>query len=670
MKFNGQPFLFTIFLTFVISWAYAQNDFNGQQMFEAVDVILQENHIDYSNGLKNIDNRLPYLFLKEIDPDSKYLITPVVQSIYDIWYGFDPRNKNVDQLINETAVLFKEQLYTEMNYLLHHPECDFFLEDSVVISLMNSDTLDFDNYQGELEALWTKRLKYEVLISHKTDSVIAGLSRKEINLFLNERLKELIEAEKCVIESMLTEEALENYLLEGFLQAYCQSFDPHSQFLSNQNSERFISSLSSEVYSSGISFAKSGNKFVISDISSFSDAAGYEEISLGDEITGVSVRGEFSAPICLDMNVLNEIFYGDSKPTIELRLKSKKDNRVREFRLIKESNKNASNHTFSYLLNYDNHTVGYIQFPGFYSKYNVQSRSSSQDMALILLALKNKGIEDVIVDLRNNGGGSIYEASEIIKFFTNYGPLFSEVRTGMIDPELIKDTKKGQILSGKIVFLVNGFSASASEIVASAMQKYPNSLIVGSATYGKATGQTMKPVNVNRGGDSQGTVVVTNLKIYRFNGFSYQGDGVQPDVVIPTWYNRTLASESSLDFPLLCEKTRTYKSIFPRQVPLGELKNYSQARIENSEYDSLIRGFNHAMASDHRISLNFEEFKFPSVLGRRSQLTENQLSIEELEWNDAFSKDSQKIKEGLKKDPILMEAFNIHKDWVELTKSE
>lgn len=670
MKYYFYSLIFFLGILFESQNLVAQPKIHESKVFDAVNKILRENHIDYDHLIKHIPNRLPNLLLEHIDPQSKYLIASEAADISHMWSDLDVNKPDIGEKISRLNELFSKKLQYTLDHLNHWETLNFYDNDSIFISY-DVDSIWFENNQESLNSLWAKRVKYQVLNSYKNDSSLEHLSQDRINDFLNEQAHSIVDSEKCIIESLLPEESLKKYLLNAVLNAFCLSFDPHSVYLSSQSEERFISHLSSEVYSTGLTFTRQDNKFYIADISSYSDASNYPEIRVGDEITRVLKGGALQPIACLTLNKLNELFYGKIESRLTIEIKSKLDNNYRKYELSKSLNSQSANHTFSYLLQQENLKIGYVNFPRFYSKYNVDSRSSSQDLALILLKIKKSRVNDVIIDLRNNGGGSVYEASEILKYFTDYGPLFSIVtKESDYEPRLEKDTKRGKVLNGKVIFLVNAFSASASEILASTMQKYPNTLIVGSATFGKATGQTVIPVKTDNQSTQNGSVVVTSLKIHGFDGNSYQGLGVQPDIELPTIFGKSLVSESKLKFPLSCPKVRNFRAVAYRDEPIDSLNQLSINRETLSRLDSISKHLVKVISNTGYTSIQYELFN-PFViptLDDQQDLFKN-ISFTSLEDNDAFLKTSELLKNNLIKDEILLEVFQIFKDWKELKEN-
>lgn len=337
--------------------------------------------------------------------------------------------------------------------------------------------------------------------------------------------------------------------------------------------------------------------------------------------------------------------------------------------LVKSWVNNNENHTYSFMLKDSLTQVGYVSFPAFYSPMIVGARSSAEDMALILLELRKHTLDGLIIDLRYNGGGSLDEANDLIGYFTDYGPIFTTKTKENSDGLLYKDSKRGSLISGKMVFLVNGLSASASELVVAAMQFYPNSLVVGAPTFGKATGQTVIPIQPKYTKTPHGSVIVTNLKAYRIDGSTYQGEGVLPDIVLPSLFTKELISESLFQYPLINETlSKRFSPTQQRNEPIDSLLLRVERRNSLTLMDSLGRRLNQYWQDSTGVSLHFNSFRnlFGEIVDYDFDMTD-EFEMIPLETDEAFLKESKQISDLKLRDPILAETFRIVKDWAFLT---
>lgn len=665
-------------LILLISFNLSAQNFSKED-FELISLMqtkFKENHVEYPRISQLVKDRLPSEFLLFLDRDKRFFTQKEVTQISQSIPSFTPLSfQKVDQFLENTYRTFADRIADTSMQLDSKSELDFFSQDSIFIHLRSVPN-NFPMDKNGLSHSLTSQLKYEVLNRHSSDSSREELSPVEINHRLNETLSLVIRNYKCQISSLRQPEKLKQHILTSFLRAYAKSFDPHSDYLSAQQEGLLIASLSSEVYSAGLIFQQLHNDYVIIGINPFSDASTNDLISVGDYLLTAKEKGSgFKSLHCFSVEQLSALFFGIESDSIEVEIKSKKNQKIRRFKLAKQFVGNPSNHTFSYTLKKDNTSLGYVQFPSFYSNFDGYSRSSSNDIALILLGLKNKNHDGLIIDLRSNGGGSIKEAHDLISFFVDYGPLYTVTTESNKGGQLFKDGKRGRLLDSKLLILVNGLSASASELLAASLRPYPDVLIVGSDTYGKATGQRPIQLELQYRREPVGLALITQFKIYQLDGTSYQRVGLQPDIFIPTLFDRSFVGEQNeryvLSSPTIKKKFKPTKA---RNAPLVELNEQSSKRVRLDanlqKLDSMSRWLGTQIKTPYYQSLEYSSF-----LSSRSQAlnldfntSTSYFEIETHEDNELYKKESAKSALRGARDPVLTEAFKIFEDWISLTK--
>ncbi|MEQ6168313.1 S41 family peptidase [Ekhidna sp. MALMAid0563] len=639
------------------------------QIINAVDEQFSQNHVEYKRLFPKIKKRFATQLLNQIDPEARYLTKREAEEIRNNLSEFNLSQSFTRKQLEEIRTLVDSRFKSTLKILESIDGVDFFENDSVYFNIYY-DSAQFSEDDKELKDRWARYLKYEVLLRSHDNSLLEANTKAKFNSILNQKFSDELASSICYLNQLLKDEALTNYVLRAYLRAYCKSFDPHSEFLSKQESNLFVESLSSESYGTGIRISKDGNKLFISDIMPFSQASFNEDISVGDEITKILINDQLLAPSCISDEMLNEFFYGDRNTEIEFESKSSEDFQFRRVKLTKGIVNNHLNHTYFFILSNENINIGYVQFPSFYSKYTLDSRSAAEDLALILLELKKKSVDGLILDLRNNGGGSVKEAADLLGYFIDYGPLFTIVDQENPEGKLIKDTKRGKVIDSKIIFLVNSLSASASELVASTMQKYPNSLVIGSPTFGKATGQTLLPVKTKYARDTQGVVSITSIKTYRFDGSSYQGVGVIPDILLPSVLSKSIVSEENYPFVLNHGSSRKFRQLKYRVEPIDSLRKLSSERNSLTNVKRVRDDLNTKLSNNSGISLNYENFENPyQKLQSFQPEPHTYFEIETTEENEAFIEESNRIRNNKQKDVLLKEVFQIFEDWIRLTKT-
>jgi carboxyl-terminal processing protease len=266
--------------------------------------------------------------------------------------------------------------------------------------------------------------------------------------------------------------------------------------------------------------------------------------------------------------------------------------------------------------------IGYISLPGFYTEMNnSHALGCANDVAKEILKLQKENIEGIILDLRYNGGGSLYEAVNLAGIFIDEGPLCLMRYKGE-KPQLVKDQNRGTIYKGPLLLMVNGLSASASEIFSAGLQDYNRALIVGSNTYGKAIGQVTLPIdttiNLNTYSEDAGQesdfLNITLSKFYGIDGVSHQNTGVKPDINLPDFYSNRLYGEMANPYSLKSDSI-TKKVVFTPLpvIPKAELSSKSQERIQNTTTFTRIKvvsdSINNAAKQKEKIPLTLDGFR-------------------------------------------------------------
>ncbi|WP_462249583.1 S41 family peptidase [Ekhidna sp.] len=639
------------------------------QLVSELDRLFKENHIEYDSIILKLDDRFAKQLLFELDPDSRFFTQDDVLKIQDELANFSLNQNYTRDRLGNLRQLFQASLENTKALLNTINNIDFLADDSVYLGTQ-FDSVRYAKNNEELRWRWIRYFKFNVLLKSEEDSLLTKGTASEINSDLNKRIRTHVESSLCYIEQLSEEKSLSNYVYKAYLNAYCNSFDPHSSVYLNQEEKLFQSSLSSESYGTGIMVGRDGNQLYITEIIPFSNASYNEDIHVGDEITRIRIVDDLVTPTCISDETLTEFFYGDRNTTIEIEVKSQSDYKYRTAKLTKGVVNNSVNHTYSYLLNNENIKVGYVQFPSFYARYTKNGRSASEDLALILLAFKKQNIDGVILDLRSNGGGSTVEAADVLGYFIDYGPLFTIVDDETPEGRLIKDTKRGKVIDTNLIILVDALSASASELVAATMQKYPNTLIVGAQTFGKATGQIVLPLKTKYAKENQGSVAITHIKSYRFDGSNYQGHGVIPDIQLPFILTKRIVGENNYDYILNFDKKRSFRQVKFRDEPIDTLRYLSKERDLLSEVSAISKSMETKLLKGLGVSLNYENFKNPYTdLQEYSIDSHNTFVIESMEQDEAFEEESDRIKNNKQKDLVLKEVFLIFEDWMNIKNS-
>jgi carboxyl-terminal processing protease len=457
----------------------------------------------------------------EILGKSDILFVPAVEAIY---------KKRLD----ETDVLYKDVLSRPF---------DFTKEEDIN---QNYDKLDFPKNDGERKESWRKRLKF-LSLERYSDLLDAQESNKNKPGFVA-RSKEDLEkdARARVLKIMdryydrLKKKANEDDQFNTFVQTIVQSMDPHTDYFPPVEKRYFDEQMSGRFFGIGATLRDDDGNIKIGSLVTGSPAWKSGKVAQGDIIAKVG-QGD-QEPVDLTGYLTEDavkIIRGNKGTEVRLTLK-KADGSVKVVSLIRdEIVQDETTFARSAIVNSEKGKIGYIYLPEFYADFdNPKGNRCSIDVAHEVMKLKEQKVDGIILDLRHNGGGSLYDVVQMAGLFVERGPIV-QVRDRDGKPQIIPDNDKSVLYDGPFAVMVDELSASASEIFAAAIQDYKRGVIIGStSTYGKGTvqrniGLDNKLLGFADPNSDLGTVKLTLQKFYRISGGSTQLRGVSSDIVLP-----------------------------------------------------------------------------------------------------------------------------------------
>ena len=431
-------------------------------------------------------------------------------------------------------------------------------------------------------------LKYQVLdrmteIRQRDSSSRADFFKDNItNAIAHVKLTALRPVRRLLADPVL----YENEMSDAFLQTMASVFDPHSAFFSLAQYDDFVGALSSQDYYFGFVLGEDGKgNVIVSALAPGGPAWKSGALHVSDILVAVKWQNEDAIRVAgLNTEDVEEIFSDNPSDQVEMTVRSA-DGHEKTVLLRKEKLESEQNIVQSFILE-GPVRAGYIYLPDFYTRWDDEQEGGrcANDVAKEIIRLKKEGIDGIILDLRFNGGGSLFEARAMAGIFIDEGPL-AMVTTRDKQAVSLKDMNRGTVYDGPLILMVNGQSASASEVLAAAIQDYNRGLIVGGRTYGKATGQNLFPIeggpaSVSQPKNSAGYVKLTTQRLYRVTGKSAQGRGVIPDVPLPDAFNSLEIRESDIPFALQQDSVLVnpyYKPLLP--LKRKALQELSAARI-------------------------------------------------------------------------------------------
>lgn len=490
-------------------------------------------------------------------------------------------------------------------------------------------------------------------------------------------------------------------LQEMYLGAIAMSFDPHTLYFSPSQKNRFFEELSSQKEKFGISYRlDEQNRVVLSDILPGSSAWLSNQLVSGDQILRIKFGWKSTSwldvqPGSAGLKELSEAFGRYEGKEISLLVKTKNGEEIQvdlEKRPVYNDNDNIKNALLA-----GERNIGYISLPDFYSGYSASENEQgcANDMAKCILKLKKDGIQGLILDLRGNGGGSLYEAVALSGIFIDYGPILAiSDNAGAV--KVLKDINRGFIYDGPLMVLIDDGSASASEIVAAVLQDYKKAIIVGVPSYGKATSQLVRPLDPLVGDFSSirenpdyGYANITEGFLYRVNGESNQIRGVIPDVLLgmsalDSTEHRERKYQNAL-VPAPIDKKMVY-SPSTVELPVGTLKSFSETQRKSGVFGKYYDMLN-AIAGDYdqnkTIPLDFQSYWNEALKDRKLkenfktlnnelnpafQISSNSFDKTVYDQNPILQKYFEDFKTRLNSDIELFEAVGLMNEWLQTIK--
>ena len=678
--------LFSLSL-FLISFSlFSQNGDKTCEILSKINILIQQEH--YSP--KPVDDSLSVYvfdtFMDQLDANRNLFTQIEYQKLAQHRLQLDNYivRKNCS-FMNDFVSAYQLALKRKKKILdkIQKEAFDYNTNDTVKFSKKN---FPFDLAEKDLERVWKKRLRYDILeeiskLSTNLDSLNIHFEKLE-----KSTKTKVFDTNLCKVSSLLSsKKGIEEDLKNSFLNIFCTYFDPHTNYFSPDAKSSFMSGLSTSNLSLGLNITfNEKEEIIVDEIVPGGPAAKSEKFEKEDVILKVSnKKGEEYLVSCASIEKIGELIYSDSNSEIELTIQKKNGN-IQAVLLKKEVMKTNANSVFSYIVEKETR-IGYINIPSFYSDFDGSTvQGCADDVAKEIVKLQKDNIKGLVIDLQNNGGGSMEEAIKLAGMFIDSGPI-SVLVNSKKKQDIIKDLNRGSAYNGPIIVLINGNSASASEFYSAAMQDYNRAIIIGSKSLGKASMQTIIPLDEKK---QQDFVKLTVEKFYRVTGESNQIKGIIPDISLPVLFDSITTREVSFKTALQQDAISTKGKFnplanpnFEKIVALSNLRVkkseiFNEINIANSEINALylhlkkpIRlTFKDVFNDFHEIDTLWEKVK--KIAERESGCTilNNSEDIQKIQF-DTFQQDinTYRIK-NLKKNPYLEEAVAILKDYTTVNK--
>jgi len=692
--------IIVISLTFILglaSCSFISSNFDqtdkDKLLLQLITYVLDQGHFvekeindDFSRKVFNeylniIDPYKRYFYESDIEEFKKYedqLDDKFINAEIDF---FDLTYNRGQKRFNESKLIYKEILNNPFDYQIDEDfNADF-------------ESLDYVKNESEMKDRWRKQLKFS---SIETYNELLDEQEKELEDNPSYKIKSNIEIELEARESTLRtlnemydfyEDITRSDWFSFYINSFVEQYDPHTIYYSPDAKDRFDVDMSGNYAGIGARLSKKFDKIEVVEIISGGPAWRQNLLEVGDIILKVRQddQDESESTSILGMPISDavKLIKGPKGTNVILTIK-KVDGEVLDLKIERDIVLLEETYLRSSIVSKNENLYGFINLPKFYIDFdNSTSRDAARDVKKEIIRLKNIGIKGLVLDLRNNGGGSLKTVVEMAGLFIQEGPIV-QVRSMDKESQILRDKDRSIIWEGPLVILVNEFSASASEILAAAMQDYKRAIIIGSKqTYGKGTVQNVldlnKMVRSNTNGDL-GALKFTTQKYYRINGGSTQLEGVKSDIVVPDKYTYVDFGEKDQENPLEWDKIDPvsydpWKTFFDYNKSIQASKN----RMNSSEFISLIDENAKWIKSvrDRDIyTLNYSKFKKDLLLNEEKAKKYKKLSdyssdliFKSLPYEiDLIAKDSslgekrKRWHKNLSKDIYVNESLNVLDD--------
>lgn len=699
MKFNLKKLLFFApLMTLMFCFNSPQNDEEKMQTI-MISVKNTLSYLHYSpkpiNDAYSADVFDKYLEM--MDPAKKFLLQSDVDE-------FTKHKTKLDDYLNRGDISFFNLTVDRLNARTKEVEK---LSQDILSKPINFDENEelilepklkaYPKNQEELRNEWKKFIKYNILQEIETLNAKEQTQKEKKDSVNKFKLKDTIKLQiltpqqkqakatdevKDLLTSMFKRYDKRKKMdwFSVYMNAYTEVFDPHTNYFSPQDKEDFDVSFKGKVIGIGATIQESKGKIKIGTLVVGAPAWKSKQISEGDEILKVKSKKD-EEPINVTGMLVDEavrFIRGEKGTEVVLTLR-KKDGSIKEVKMIREEVAIEDTFARSIIVNSPNgKKYGFINLPGFNADFeDAKGRNASDDIKAELIKLKAQNVDGIILDLRNNGGGSLTEVVDIMGLFMKNGPVV-QVKDGNGKIQVLKNKQNDPIWTGPLVIMQNELSASASEILAGAMQDYGRAVIVGSPqSFGKGTVQTF--VELNRflnTSDDFGALKLTIQKFYRVNGKSTQLKGVDSDIPMKDIFTYEEIGERYDNYALPWDQVSTSGFAPLNTLNMSNLVNNSAKRLtQNKNYQLLLESaqWKEKLDKEEKVTLNLKEFE--SLMKARKEQIEKFKSLIKFnnglnftlhadeakrgKTDEVFAKKSENWLKNLKRDIYLQETVNI-----------
>ena len=646
--------LFTPLLAFMMclaSCSFISKDFETDDkdglVIQLITYVLDQAHYLDKEIDDNFSEEVFETFIENIDPYKRYFYASDYKDFSKYKFSIDDSFKNPDltffnlvhdrfiNRISETKSIYKKILSTPF---------DFTKQEQFNLDI---DEMEYVNNESELYDRWRRLLKIYVIENYHDEIKDDQRKFEKDSAFLirsNAEIEETVRLDlsQTMDESyrVLQEELQRQDWFSVYINSFVSQYDPNTSYLDPDSRDRFDVDISGNYAGIGAMLRKKIDKVEITEIISGGPAWRDNSLEKGDAILKVRQEDEDEAVSILGMRLSDavKLIKGEKGTNVYLTVK-KVDGSVSEISIKRDIVLLEETYIKSSIVSKSDLKYGVINIPKFYIDFDNQSnRDAAKDLRLEINRLKEEGVKGLVIDLRNNGGGSLKTVVDMAGMFIKNGPVV-QVKYFDKEKQILSDRDRSILWTGPLVILVNEGSASASEILAAAMQDYKRAIVIGgNQTWGKGTVQVVFPLNRmvrgNTNGDL-GALRYTTQKYYRINGGSVQLEGVKSDINVPYRYKYLDFGEKDSDNPMQWDEIgKADYSTWQSNFDFNQAIEKSKIRMENNNYLKLVdenAKWIKSVRDNKIVNLNYDDFK--------EEIEKNSIETEKFKVLDDYSMD-------------------------------
>jgi carboxyl-terminal processing protease len=657
-------------------------------LIEVIAYVMQRGHYDPKDIDDSFSANVFHNFIEGIDGQRRFFLQSDLNNFNRYKYELDDQIKDSDisffNLTYDRLMARIDQVKGFYGELLETP-FDFTIKDSINL---NFEALPYARTLNGLKDIWRKRFKLSSL-EYYSDLVEQQKYEQEKDSSYQIKPNAVLEEEA----RSKTRENIENYFeifseierkdwFSIYINSITLEFDPHSNYFAPDDKEKFDQNISGKFEGIGARLQKKDQEVEIVEVIVGGPVWKAKALEVGDIILKVAQKGEDGVEIGpMRLNDAVKLIKGPKGTQVFLTVK-RVSGIIEDVVITRDVVELEESYAKSSVISNEGKNYGLIELPKFYIDFQDQdSRNAASDVKKQLELLKAKNVQGMILDLRNNGGGSLKTVVDITGFFIDQGPVVQVKSTGG-RKDILYDEDDSVVWDGSLVVMVNEFSASASEILAAALQDYKRAVILGSKqTFGKGTVQNVIDLNRIISGGTHGdlgAVKLTTDKFYRINGGSTQLEGVRSDVIVKNQYSFIEMGEKDQDNPLAWDSIEAapFKQ-WGNQTNYNYALNQSMERLKDNPFMKLVEQQARrieAQQDDYNYTLNYQDYVQEKETNKR--ISEKFKAIKEyksnldFEWipepgapiDEVVKERKSRWIESLEHDFYIEEAVNILED--------